>query len=107
MSDLKITDGDDTDSFQLDAALAREAALREELAQNKSDIKDLTIAYDVRDEALQAAEQRNTILTAHLIKARGLLEEGQRLAKKDGSSLWEVVEEFLALTKPTESGVRE
>lgn len=52
----------DTERLRAETAEAELAALREELAQKKSDIKDLAIACGERGEALTAAEQRNESL---------------------------------------------
>lgn len=92
----------DTDhrSKLLIAAQSELAALREELEKEALRTNDYCLK-------LTAAEQRNAVMREQLTKAAGLLEEGQRLARNDGSSLWEVVNEFLPEIKPTESGASE
>lgn len=64
----QAADGDWVCVELLQSAQSELAALREELAQKTSDIKDLTIAYCDRGEALTAAEQRNADLCGLLVR---------------------------------------
>jgi hypothetical protein len=89
------------DSRDYDAALAREAALREELATAKA---VMAHDYELMQQRLTAAEQRNAELIGllqgwlDLFPYRGTFQDGP-LAKMKGHTR--------AALKPTESGASE
>ncbi|MNP53771.1 hypothetical protein D3C76_1482720 [compost metagenome] len=110
---LQGADGeaDMKNAFEYEAELA---ALREELANEteRANTNALRARHAKQDlnsiqQRLADAERRNGVMRDQLTKAAGLLEEGQRLARNDGSSLWEVVNEFLPEINPTEPGASE
>lgn len=66
MGDLKITDGDDTVEFQLDAALAREAALRSENERLELLVKDFQWGAPVEAQAGDEARTELAVLNEHI-----------------------------------------
>jgi hypothetical protein len=113
MSETPKCSGSYVEAKDYDAALAREAALREELAESgKADHLRARIAFLTKEihamsDRLTAAEQRNAETSAALQLATRLLASGLS-ALNPRAGLAKNVRAFLdSQRKPTESGASE
>lgn len=89
---------------KLSAAYGELVALREELAEARSDISTWRIHHDRKSVALDAAEQRNSVLDEELTSLTTRLNERDKLIDHIGSM---IAKATAPNQKPTESGASE